>query len=229
MSLFLLVSLIWVLSEIGLSYMKRSASASLDLDKSSLRILWLTITASVTIGIYIGSSRIGAIGYYTTEIHFAGIAFIGLGLLLRWISIFRLKKHFTVSVSIKEGHQLIQTGLYKNMRHPAYSGSLLSFLGLGLALNSWLSFLIIFLPILLAFSYRISVEETVLRKAFGNEYEDYAKRTRKLVDRCQMFITVFGRRLASAIFENPVEAGLILKSHIFSDCLDFVMAVPLVF
>ncbi len=56
-----------------------------------------------------------------------------------------IEKHFTVNVAINNDHQLIQTDLYKYIRHPDYTGSLLFFLGLGLALMNWLSLLIIFI------------------------------------------------------------------------------------
>jgi protein-S-isoprenylcysteine O-methyltransferase Ste14 len=67
------------------------------------------------------------------------------------------------------------------MRHPAYSGSLLSFVGLGIFWCNWLSFLVIFLPIFAAFSYRINVEEKALIKNFGEEYINYSKETKKLL------------------------------------------------
>jgi len=87
----------------------------------------------------------------------------------------------TVNVTIGEDHQLIQQGLYRYIRHPSYSGSLLSFFGLGMALGSWLSFLIIFFPILCSFLYRISVEEEALSNSFGSRYEDYRRKTRRLI------------------------------------------------
>lgn len=151
------------------------------MDRSSLKVLWWVIGGSVWLGIFLGMARIGFLNFYRDEAYVAGIVLICLGLALRWVAIFQLKKHFTVNVSIREDHQLIQKGLYKYIRHPAYSGSLLSFFGLGLALDNWLSLLIIFVPITLAFFYRISIEEAELTKAFGEKYETYKKQSKRLI------------------------------------------------
>ena len=165
----------------SLAYIKRASSASKDLDKSSLKLLWIIIIVSINIGIYFGISGKGSINIYRDEAYIAGLILICLGLALRWLAIFELKKYFTVSVTIGEDHQLIQEGLYRYIRHPSYTGSLLSFLGLGISLNNWLSLLIIFLPILYSFLYRISVEEEALSKSFSTKYEDYRKKTKRLI------------------------------------------------
>jgi protein-S-isoprenylcysteine O-methyltransferase Ste14 len=177
----LIISFLWLISEISLAFLKRSSSSGKDLDKFSLRILWITILVSITVGVYLAMLGIGRFNIYVRETYFIGLFFILAGLLLRWIAIFQLRKYFTVNVSIREDQQLIQKGLYRYLRHPSYSGSLLSFLGLALVFNNWLTFLIIFLPILCAFLNRISVEEAELRKSFGENYMAYARRTKKLI------------------------------------------------
>ena len=164
-----------------MAFLKRSSSSGKDLDRSSLRILWITILASIAFGVYVAMSGIGRLNIYARETYFLGLFFILAGLLLRWIAIFQLRKYFTVNVSIREDHQLIQKGLYRYLRHPSYSGSMLSFLGLALVFNNWITFLIIFFPILFAFLYRISVEEAELLISFGENYLAYAHRTKKLI------------------------------------------------
>ena len=78
-------------------------------------------------------------------------------------------------------HQLVQRGLYRWVRHPAYAGSLISFAGLGMALSSWVSFLVIFIPVFLAFRYRVQVEEAALREALGDTYERYCRKTYRFI------------------------------------------------
>ena len=46
---------------------------------------------------------------------------------------------------------------------------------------NWISFFLIFFPVLLAALYRIRVEERVLKEAFGDEYDDYSRSTKRLV------------------------------------------------
>lgn len=181
MSPLIVISLIWFLSEVGLSYMKRSSGGAKDLDKSSLRIIWITIALGISVGVFVATTGEGTMTSYAKVAYWTGMICIFSGLLIRWIAIFQLKQHFTVNVSISEDHRLIQRGLYKHVRHPAYTGSLLSFFGLGLAMTNWLSLLVIFTPILLAFLYRISVEEAELGKSFGHEYDDYTRTTKRLI------------------------------------------------
>ncbi len=124
--------------------MKRASASSKDLDKSSVKLLWIIIAGSISLGIHFGNSGKGIIQSNGNETYAVGLLLICLGLALRWISILQLKKYFTVTVTISEDHQLIREGLYKYIRHPSYTGSLLSFFGLGIAFNNWLSLLIIF-------------------------------------------------------------------------------------
>lgn len=92
-----------------------------------------------------------------------------------------LGKFFTVDLAIHEGHKLVNKGLYKYIRHPSYSGSLMSFLGFGLSLNNWVSFAITFVPVFISFLYRINIEEQLLLKQEGLNYADYKKRTKRLI------------------------------------------------
>lgn len=181
MSIFLYVSITWVVSEIILSRTKISNKQVKDDDKSSLRKLWITIIFSIMLGILVRRSGYGFISIFPQMVHSFGIFLIVSGLVIRWIAILKLKSMFTVNVSIQQNHKIVKTGIYKSIRHPAYLGSLLSFLGLGLALINWLSLLIIFISTLLSFINRIRIEEKVLINNFGKEYLDYSNNTYRLL------------------------------------------------
>lgn len=175
------VSVIWLASEIILSRTKRSHSSDRRIDKSSLRILWITIAASVNLGVLLAFQRIGSLGNESQILQSAGIALIICGLIVRWLAILSLKDRFTVDVAITKGHRIVRDGLYRFVRHPAYLGSLLSFLGLGMFFSNYLSIAVIFVPICLAFLYRIRIEESVLAATFGDEYLAYCASTKRLI------------------------------------------------
>ncbi len=178
----LFISFIWMLSEIILARARHSQTkASKELDKSSLTYLWITILLSTFIGVFLGLRDLGFVAAKNHFISTAGIFLLLLGLIIRWTAIVTLKKYFTVKVTIFENHQIIKKGIYRFIRHPGYAGSLLSFLGLGLSFSNWLSTLIIFIPILTAFIYRIRVEEKALLDAMGEEYLNYSKVTKRLI------------------------------------------------
>ena len=102
-------------------------------------------------------------------------------MVLRFISIRTLGKLFTVDVTIRTDHKLKKDGVYRRIRHPAYSGSLLSFIGFGLSLNNWLSLSFVTILITIAFLHRIKIEEKLLTDKFGADYLDYKRKTYRLI------------------------------------------------
>ncbi len=176
-----IVSVLWLGSEIILSRVKRSLPTDARFDKSSLRILWVTIISSVTIGVMLGFQRVGYFGGGSNTFPIIGIVLIVSGLVLRWLAILSLKRQFTVDVAITENHRIVTKGIYGFIRHPSYAGSLLSFFGLGLSFANILCAVVIFLPICSAFLYRIRVEEKALIDAFGEEYIRYRVLTERLI------------------------------------------------
>jgi protein-S-isoprenylcysteine O-methyltransferase Ste14 len=175
------VSVLWIGSEIILARTKRSQSTDMRFDKSSLHVLWVTISIAVNFGILLSFQHIGYFGNGSRIFPIAGLILIVCGLLVRWLAIFSLKHQFTVDVSITKDHRIIREGIYRFVRHPAYAGSLLSFFGLGLFFADYLSILIIFFPICSAFLYRIHVEEKALNDNFGDEYVSYCASTKRLI------------------------------------------------
>ncbi len=178
--LFPIISVVWLVSEILLAKFKFSTSGNSS-DKSTLKLLWTVIGVSIFLGILIRTLGLGSFSSHVYFIYFSGLILIVLGLVIRWIAILTLKQSFTVDVSVAADQSIVDSGIYRHVRHPAYLGSLLSFLGLGLALVNWLSVLIIFVPIFIAFSIRINVEENVLKKSFGKMYVNYCNQTKRLI------------------------------------------------
>lgn len=177
----IIVSIVWLASEIFLSRIKRSGTSDSQFDRSSMQIIWIVIAISVNAGVFFGLQQFGHFGAGAVVIQLSGIILIVCGLVIRWVAILTLKRQFTVDVAITEYHRLVTEGIYKYLRHPAYAGSLLSFLGLGLVFASYISIPVILLPIAGAFLYRIRVEEQVLVGNFGAAYLDYCSSTKRLI------------------------------------------------
>lgn len=177
----LVLSAIWVGSEISLALLKRSQKTDSRYDKSSLRVLWGAIFIAVNGGVLLGMQRVGLIVEGAMVFHVAGLVLIVVGLVIRWIAIFSLKRQFTVDVAITKDHHIISGGIYSSIRHPAYAGSLMSFLGLGVFFSNYLCILVIFVPVCVAFLYRIHVEEKALKDVFGDEYANYCATTKRLL------------------------------------------------
>jgi protein-S-isoprenylcysteine O-methyltransferase Ste14 len=175
------LSLVWVGSEITLARIKHSGSMDLRCDKSSLRVLWITIALAINFGIIFSFQSIGHFGNGSPIAPLTGLVLIVCGLIVRWIAILSLKGLFTVDVSFSKDHHLVMQGIYRFVRHPAYAGSLVSFLGLAFCFSNYISMVVIFVPIAAAFLHRIHIEEDALTNMFGGEYLDYCATTRRLI------------------------------------------------
>jgi len=82
---------------------------------------------------------------------------------------------------IESNHILIQTGLYRYIRHPMYLGFLCLFLGYNIALGGLFVALLVTCFFFLLFRYRMIIEENQLLKEFGDEYSKYKARTNRLI------------------------------------------------
>ncbi len=92
-----------------------------------------------------------------------------------------LGQYYSQAVVIYEGHQLVERGPYRFVRHPSYTGLLLVYLGIGLAAQSWAGEIVTLLGPLLFATYRIPLEEKALIKEFGEQYIAYSRRVKRLI------------------------------------------------
>jgi protein-S-isoprenylcysteine O-methyltransferase Ste14 len=159
----------------------RRVKAGANLDRGSLALFDVTGVLSIPAGIVLGFTDYGRLRAGEPYVAAAGLVLLVAGTALRWAAIRALWRYFTVNVSILEGQRVVRRGLYRVVRHPSYTGLLLRYLGLGLALANWASAALVFLPLLAATLYRIRVEEAALREHFGEEYTAYARATKRLV------------------------------------------------
>lgn len=169
----------WLLSEILLNRMLRSGSTDKQgADKNSIRVIWVTLILAVSAGSILAGTTPFPIGNYA-PVHLAGLLVIVAGMIIRFIAVRSLGKMFTVDVTIRRDHALHTKGMYKYLRHPSYAGSLVSFTGMGMALNNWLSMTVIVIPVFISFIFRVNIEEKVLQEQFGDEYRAYMKRSKR--------------------------------------------------
>jgi protein-S-isoprenylcysteine O-methyltransferase Ste14 len=176
-----IIWLCWFLSEILLNRLIRSKQPESKVqDRGSLRLIWIAIAVSMTLGI-LCAIYLRAPVIHSHVLAYFGLAMIVTGMLIRFIAIHTLGRFFTVNLAIHKDQHIVQTGLYGYVRHPSYTGSLLSFTGFALSLNNWISLAVIVIPVLATFLNRIFLEEKMLQQKFGTEYEEYKKKTKRLI------------------------------------------------
>jgi len=176
-----LATLLRVIMLIEFPYVRRHhVKPARNWDKHSAK-LWDAANLLEPVGMVLGFAGIGRMHAADDVIGLLGLLCLVAGITIRWTAIYTLGKYFTGTVLIKTDHQLVRTGPYRYVRHPAYAGALLAHFGLGLAFANWFSLAFSSIPFLMAAFYRMRVEERALREAFGAEYADYAQATRRLV------------------------------------------------
>jgi len=111
---------------------------------------------------------------------------IGIGLVLLGSSLFvwarrTLSRHYSGHVSVKKEQELVQSGPYRIIRHPAYAGYLLMAFGLVFGYSSLSGFVSTLLILLPATVYRIRVEDRLLAEHFGTQFDKYARKKKRLL------------------------------------------------
>jgi protein-S-isoprenylcysteine O-methyltransferase Ste14 len=92
-----------------------------------------------------------------------------------------LGKEWSLTARLVEGHKLATSGPYALVRHPIYSGMLGMLVATGLAISHWAVLPAALVIFFLGTTIRIRSEERLLREAFGEQFETYARRVRAIV------------------------------------------------
>jgi protein-S-isoprenylcysteine O-methyltransferase Ste14 len=183
--LFLATCLIWLVPETaGMVRQMGKVSRREDLiqDRGSLAILlglqWTGLALNFLLAWLLPQA---AIHWQRTGLYFLGLIAILLGVALRWYAIGVLGRYFTRDVVVSNDQQVIQHGPYRHIRHPAYSGTFLTMLGVGLVMTNWASLIALLLCVFLGHIYRVSIEEKFLIRTIGQPYIEYMRRTKRFI------------------------------------------------
>jgi protein-S-isoprenylcysteine O-methyltransferase len=171
----------WLAGETWIGWRRRPGSAAKVGDRGSM----LVVVASTFIAIVIAVAGAVVPGTVIGDgtrpaLFITGLALMAAGVALRWYSIHALGRSFTVVVATRTGQSVIESGPYRWIRHPSYTGALVTLTGVILCGTNLVSFLGL-VPVLAAYAYRIRVEEAALLEGLGDTYRDYMRRTRRLV------------------------------------------------
>jgi protein-S-isoprenylcysteine O-methyltransferase Ste14 len=178
----LIVSLLWGLTEIVgskiIPHVRGGGTVKARGDRGSRVIILLSIFVSIAIASIFGTNEVTLL---PEAFFYAGIVLMLAGIAFRQWAIFVLGRFFSTTVRILSNHRIVTNGPYRFIRHPAYTGALLTLVGLGLGSRTWAGTLIIVVLFGIVYNYRMNVEERALRAEFGLEYTSYAKKTKRLI------------------------------------------------
>jgi len=116
-----------------------------------------------------------------TAISIIGAVLALFGLLFRSWAFLELGQYFTWHISVSDNQKVVDTGPYRYVCHPGYSGALLTYVATGLMFHSWVAAFVSFLILFYAFYRRIKFEEPFLAIHLGAEYLEYLKKRHKII------------------------------------------------
>ncbi|WP_321950746.1 methyltransferase family protein [Paraburkholderia bannensis] len=113
-------------------------------------------------------------------VQFAGFATVVAGLLFSVWARVHLGANWSVSVTLKDGHELIRSGPYALVRHPIYTGCLVALVGSALIGETWRGAVGVVL-IFASLAFKVRVEENWLTGHFGDAYARYRREVAALI------------------------------------------------
>jgi protein-S-isoprenylcysteine O-methyltransferase Ste14 len=171
----------WLLAEWVFGVRSRPPAGATLMDRGSRVVVVASVGIGIALAAYVAFAvPEAAIAAPSRLVPLSGIALMLGGEVFRLYAIRSLGRYFTLVVALHPGQKLVESGPYRLIRHPSYTGSLVTVLGICLAMANWLS-LLGMIPASLGYVYRIRIEERALVKGLGEEYRAYMRRTRRII------------------------------------------------
>jgi len=174
---------VWIVSELFGAVLvprlrRRGRATRVKKDRGSGALIIFTVLVSIILALSLGYAGVGPLPDW---VFYPGIFLMLLGVFLRQWAIAVLGRFFSLTVRVAEDHRVIDKGPYRLVRHPSYSGVLITFIGLSLAVQSLGALLVLLSVFVVSYGYRMRVEEKALLAELGEDYSNYMKRTKRLI------------------------------------------------
>lgn len=174
--LYVIIYIIWVLTK---SHYTKTQENRVKVQNDNYSVTLIRLGALGSIGFSIIVSALG-IDLLPFWFFYVGLGLLLVGFLIREWAIIVLGQFFSYKVRISKDHQLIEAGPYQFIRHPAYTGAIFSIIGFSLAVQSLIGLIVTIILAIITYGYRIKIEENLLEKEFGNEFQKYRRKTKLL-------------------------------------------------
>src|SRR3989454_10535386 len=173
---------VWIASELFgavlVPRIRRRGATRVRRDRGSGALIIFTVFVSIILAFSFGYAGIGMLPDWA---FYLGIFLMFLGILIRQWAIAILGRFFSLTVRVAEDHRVVEKGPYRLGRHPSYTGVLITFIGLALAVQSAGALLVLLGVFSISYGYRMIVEEKALLSELGDDYANYKKRTKRLI------------------------------------------------
>ena len=152
------------------------------------QVIFIRLLETTTVFLYVLVAqvlerRLALLGPENAVAGWAGVAItLAEVALTTWAKVV-LRGSFSLSLGIREGHELITAGPYSRMRHPIYTGILVAMAGAALVFDSGAVLLCLAAPFGVFFYWQTVVEEKLLEAHFGAAYVEYRQRAGRFLPR----------------------------------------------
>jgi protein-S-isoprenylcysteine O-methyltransferase Ste14 len=170
---FALEMLFWVRARM----LRRGQPRQQNDDRGSALLIMLGMYVLIFVSIRFSIRQLGLLPRW---MQYVGFVLMIAGMIIRFSAIIQLGRFFSPVVGVVSNQEIVQSGLYRWIRHPAYTGGWIVGVGIGFGLRTWWGLLLCGIGLLLIYAYRIHVEEKVLVQHFGERYITYRKSTRRM-------------------------------------------------
>ena len=147
-------------------------------DRGSALLIFIGTFAAIVVAFSLGGANVTPLPDWTFLV---GITLMAVGIAIREWAITTLRGFFLFRVGVLEDHKVVDAGPYKLVRHPGYAGAIVTFVGIGFAIQSLVGVLVLFVISGVVYGYRIVVEERALVRDLGAPYSEYMRRTKRLI------------------------------------------------
>jgi protein-S-isoprenylcysteine O-methyltransferase Ste14 len=181
-TVFTVLILIWVATELLTRARTRGNQTGTTTEWGSLIAIGLTFAVGFGAAFTLANHAEGAaIDFARWPIFILGALLVAAGIAFRQWAVFVLGRFFTVQVRVSEGQTVVESGPYRVLAHPSYTGMVMVFVGIGLMLGNWLSLACLAILPTAGLVIRIKVEERALLAGIGEPYRRFLATRSRLV------------------------------------------------
>jgi protein-S-isoprenylcysteine O-methyltransferase Ste14 len=179
---FIALIAIWVGTEFRARVRSRVNQRGASEEWGSLLVVALSLYAGLAGGFLLAShAESAAIDFARWPLFVLGALLAAAGIAFRQWAIATLGAYFTVDVRVSAGQTVVEGGPYSRLAHPAYTGMIMVFVGIGLMLGNWLSLACLALLPTAGLVVRIKVEERAMLAGIGDPYRRFLAGRARLV------------------------------------------------
>jgi protein-S-isoprenylcysteine O-methyltransferase Ste14 len=170
---------LFALGEYAMRFRSRFNKDGERAERWSLLVVVAAVVGGMLGGLELAGWHVASIGAPRWPLFIVGLTLMATGVFVRQWAIFVLGRFFTVDVRVHPNQTVVDRGPYRWVRHPSYSGLIVFFVGVGLAVSNWASLIVLALLPTVGLLVRIHSEERALLAGLGEEYRRYAATRRR--------------------------------------------------